>query len=130
MVYKDSSQNADRPARSDSVVGDLNIFGAHFGAAFGDVAITNPLRLAQFFETAFDIERMHLESGHINQKARPDESIVHPMIAQHVADILAKKTLDAFPEFLHPIDVLVLHPPGAVPGIRRARLKLLDLFFT
>jgi len=29
---------------------------------------------------------------------------VHLMIAQDVADILTKKTLDAFPKLLHPID--------------------------
>ena len=65
---------------------------------------------------------MHLERGDVNKKARPDELVVLVMIAQHMADILAKKTLDAFPEFLDAIDVLLLpsarshpaHPAGAV----------------
>jgi len=35
-----------------------------------------------------------------------------------VADILAKKTFDTFSEFLHTIDVLLLHPPRAIRRIR------------
>ena len=50
------------------------------------------------------------------------------MIAQHVADVLAKKAFDAFAEFLHTIDVLLLHPPCAVGRIGRSRLKRFDFF--
>src|SRR5258708_35356080 len=70
---------------------------------------------------------MHLEGGGINQETRPDESIVQLMVAQNMTSILAKKSFDALPEFLHPIDVLLLHAPGAVGRIRRSRPELFDL---
>ncbi len=50
------------------------------------------------------------------------------MIAQHVANILAKKTLDAFTKFLDAIDVLLLHSPGSIGGVRWTRFELLDFF--
>jgi len=53
---------------------------------------------------------------------------VHLVIAQHVADVLAKKTFDAFPNFLHTINVLLLHTPGAIRRVGRSRLERLDLF--
>ena len=46
-------------------------------------------------------------------------SLVLVVIAQHVAHVLAQKALDALPEFLHAVDVLLLHAPRAV-GARRA----------
>ena len=85
------------------------------------------MRFAQFLDPIFGIERMHLQRGRVNQKTRPDKSIVHLMIAQDVADVLAKKAFDAFPKFLHAIDVLLLHPPGPVRRIGRARFECLDL---
>ena len=78
-------------------------------------------------DAVFGVERVHLECGGVNEKARPDEFIVLVMIAQHVANILAKKALDAFAEFLHAIDVLLLHPPRSVRRIGRSRFELLDL---
>jgi len=83
-------------------------------AALCDVAIANSLGVSQFLQPIFGIERMHLQRRHVNQKARPDKFVVHLMVAQHVANILAEKTFDAFPEFLNPIDVGLLHPPCAI----------------
>ena len=51
------------------------------------------------------------------------------MVAEHVANILAQETLDAFAKFLHAVDVLLLHPPCAVLGVGRPRLEFLDAFF-
>jgi hypothetical protein len=42
------------------------------------------------------------------------------MVAQNVADILAQKTFDALAEFLHAVNILLLHPPSAVGGVGRA----------
>src|SRR5437879_10198482 len=53
---------------------------------------------------------------------------MHLMVAEHVADILTKKTFNAFPELLHTIDVLLLHPPGAVWRVGRSWLERFDLF--
>ena len=87
-----------------------------------------PCALSQFLNAILGIERMHFKRRDVNQKSRPNKFVVHLMIAQHVANILAKKTLDAFPKFLHAIDVLLLHSPGSIRRIRRSRLELLDLF--
>src|SRR6266404_7792135 len=85
--------------RDDPVVGDLNVLRANFRATFGDVAVADPVRRAQFFEAILGIERMHLERGGVNEKARADEFVVLAMVAQDVADVLAKEALDTFPEF-------------------------------
>ena len=71
---------------------------------------------------------MHFQRCDMNQETWPDEFVVHLVVAQHVANVLAKKTFNAFPEFLNTIDVLLLHPPGAVWRVGRARFELLNLF--
>src|SRR6266545_2701392 len=114
--------------RNNSVIGNLNAFRANLCAAFGDVAIADPLFVSQLLGTIRRIERMHLQRSDMDQKPRPNESLVHLVIAQHVADILAKKAFDAFAEFLYTIDVLLLHSPCPVGRIRRPRLKWLDCF--
>jgi hypothetical protein len=77
------------------------------------------VRVAQFLDPILRVERMHLQRGRINQKSWSNESIVHLMIPQNVANVLAKKTFDAFPEFLYSIDVFLLHPPRSIRRIRR-----------
>src|ERR1051325_1649398 len=71
---------------------------------------------------------MHLQLGHVNQKAGPDELIMESVLSQYVADVLAKKALDAFPKLLHAVDIRLRHPPGAIGGIRRAWLEGFNLF--
>ena len=114
--------------RNNPVVRDLNLLRTNLGAAFRDVALPDPVGFAQLRYPIFGIERVHLQGGRVNQETRPDKAIVHLMIAQDVADILTKKTLDTFPELLHPIDVFLLHPPGPVWCVGRSRLKRLNLF--
>ncbi len=65
------------------------------------------MSVAQFFRPVLCVERMHLQRGRVDQKARPDKAVVQTMIAQDVADILAEKTFDAFAEFLDAVDVLL-----------------------
>ena len=112
--------------RNDSVVGDLDVLGTNFRATLRDIAVTDSLGVSQFFQSIFGVERMHLQRCHVNQKTRAYEFVVHLMIAQYMANVLAKKTFDAFPEFLNPIDVGLLHPPGAVGRIGRPRLERFD----
>src|SRR5438093_7247465 len=112
--------------RNNCVIGDLNVFRANLCAALGDVAIADSLFVSQFVSTIFSIQRMHLQRSDVDQKPRSNESLVHLVIAQHVADVLAKKAFDAFTEFLHTIDVLLLHPPCAVGRIGASRLKWFD----
>src|SRR5438874_10578844 len=71
---------------------------------------------------------MHLQGGDMNQETWPDEFVMHLMIAQHVANVLTKKTFDAFPKFLHAIDVLLLHSPCAIRRVGRSRIERFNLF--
>jgi len=64
----------------------------------------------------FGVQRMHLEGGDVDQKARPINLIVQLMLAQHVANILAKETFDALSKFLDAVDVLLGHAPRCRPG--------------
>jgi hypothetical protein len=45
-----------------------------------------------------------------------------------MANILAQKTLDAFPEFLHPFNVFLVHAPTAIFGVRFAWFEFFYLF--
>src|SRR5260370_17742095 len=112
--------------RNDGILGNRNVLRADFTAASGDVAVTDAVRLFQLGDAVLDIERMHFERADLDEKARPGEFIELVMLAQHVAHILAQETLDALAEFLHTIDVLLRHAPGAVGRIGRARLELPD----
>ena len=60
------------------------------------------------------IQRVHLQRGRINQKSRTDELLVHMMVAQHVANVLAEKAFDALAKLLHPVHILLRHSPCAV----------------
>ena len=87
-----------------------------------------PPVFAQIGDTIRGIERIHLQRGGIDQESRTDELVVHVVIAQHVAHVLAQEALDALAEFLHTIDVGLLHAPGTVGGVGLARHEFLDLF--
>src|SRR4029078_5048772 len=107
---------------------DLNVFGADFRPTLGDIAVADPVVVPQFIDAILRIEGMHLQSGKMNQEARADKFVVHLVIAQNMADVLTKKTFDAFSEFLHAIDVALLHPPCTISGIGLSRLERLDSF--
>src|SRR5688572_13144599 len=48
------------------------------------------------------------------------------MLPEHMTHVLAEKTLDAFPELLHPVNVGLSHSPGTIGSIRRPGFELLD----
>ena len=100
--------------------------GTDLGAALGDVAVADAVRVLQVADAILGVERVHLERRGVDQEARADELVVHLVVAQHVADVLAQEALDALPEFLHAIDVRLRHPPGAVRRVGRPRLERLD----
>src|SRR6266496_3710543 len=54
---------------------------------------------------------MHFKPSHSDEETRPAELFVFIVLAQNVADVLAKKALNALAEFLHPINVFLLHSP-------------------
>ena len=49
-----------------------------------------------------------------NHEAGPVVLVHVLLVAQNVADVLAEEALDALPELVQPLDVLLLHPPRAV----------------
>ena len=58
-------------------------------------------------------------------KRGPTNASLLVAVAQHVADVLAQEALDALPELLHAVDVLLVHPVLAV-GVARLRLERRD----
>ena len=56
-----------------------------------------------------------------------DEPVEQLVIPKDVTHVLAEETLDALAEFLHALDVHLLHAPGAVRRVGLARLEGLDL---
>src|SRR5947209_2102684 len=110
----------------DGIVGDVDVFRTDPGTAFGDVAEPDPLRFLQLRDAVLGIERVHLQRRHVGEEARPDESLVQLVLAEHVADVLAEIALDALAELLHTLDVGLGHAPGAVGGVGRPGLELLD----
>src|SRR5215468_4188485 len=99
----------------DGVVGDVDVLGAHLGAALGDVAVAEPrLGLGQL-QPIVGVERVHLEFGDAHEEAGPREAaLVLRMVADDVADVLAEEALDALAELLAPLHVFLLHPPSPV----------------
>jgi hypothetical protein len=101
------------------------------GAALGDVAVAERVVVLEVAQAVFGVERVHLQRRHMHEEPRADEFVVLVMVTQHVADVLAQEALDALPEFLHPVDVLLRHAPRAVRAHRAFRgLNGLIFFLT
>src|SRR6266566_9427622 len=54
---------------------------------------------------------MHLQASGAHKKAWPPKGFVLGVVAQHVTNVLAKKTFDALAKFLHAVDVALVHFP-------------------
>src|SRR2546425_4422472 len=100
--------------RDDGVVGDGDLLGADLRAALRDVAVSDSPRCLQLSPAVLGVERMHLEGGDVHEESRPHELLVLVVVAKDVANVLAEETLDALPELLDAVDVLLLHAPGSV----------------
>src|SRR5215218_4307698 len=108
----------------DGVVGDVDVLGADLGAALGDVAQPQAHLLAEQLAAVAGLQRVHLQLGVADEHPRAGEAaLVVLVVADDVADVLAQEALDALVELLHPVDVLLGHPVGAVglPGTGRER---------
>src|SRR5450756_1747915 len=110
--------------RNDRIVRDSDAFRADLGAALGDVAQADAIGFAQARDAILGVERIHFKRGDVDEKSRSDELIVHVVIAQNVAYVLAQVAFDALAELLDAVDILLLHAPRAVRRIRFARLEL------
>src|SRR5437660_7875839 len=87
--------------RNDRIVGNVNILGTDFRAAFGDVAVTDAQFVLQQLSPIQAIERVHLQTGNANEEARAGELFRLLVIAQHVTDVLAEETFNALAKLLH-----------------------------
>src|SRR5439155_1114235 len=113
--------------RDDPVVGDVDVLGAHLGAALRDVAEAHAGLLPHELRPIAGVERVHVEAGQLDEEARPREILLLLLVvADDVADVLAQEALDALVELLDAIDVLLHHPIGAV-GLRRLQAERRDL---
>lgn len=113
--------------RNDSVVRNCNMFRTNFGAAFRDIAIADPVTTLQIAKSILGVERVHIQCRRVNEESGADEVIVLVMVAQNVAHVLAKKTLDTFAKLLNPLDILLHHRPSTIGVIRWPWIKWLDL---
>src|SRR3970040_1265656 len=112
--------------RNDGVIGDGDALRADLRAALGDVAVSDPMGLLQIGDPVFRVDRVHLERRRIDHVTRTGKLVEELMIPENVTDVLTEEAFDALPEFLHALDVHLLHAPGAVGRVRRARLEARD----
>src|SRR5260370_2507563 len=105
-------------------VGDVNVLRANFRAALGYVAESDAEVVFQQLGAIQSIKWMHFQTGDAHEEARAAELLNFLVIAQDVADILAKKALDAFAKLLNAIDLALIHFPFDV----RPRGERRDLF--
>src|SRR5260370_14602667 len=97
--------------RDDGVVGDVDIFGAHLGAALGDVAEPEAQFLLQHLCPRDAVKGLHLKRSRAHEEARSAELLLFAVVAQNVADILAEKALNALAKFLHAVHIALVHLP-------------------
>src|SRR5712692_10164834 len=69
---------------------------------------------------------MHFQSRDAHKKAWAPELFLLFVIAQHVANVLAEKTLDALAKLLHAIDLALIHLPFHVWLGRERRNLFVD----
>src|SRR5665213_2542862 len=69
---------------------------------------------------------MHFQGGGVYQETRTDELVMHMVIPEHVANVLAQKTLNALAELLHAVGIGLRNAPGSVWSIGRTHLELRD----
>src|SRR6266478_2719052 len=110
--------------RNDCVVGDVDVFGANFRAAFGYVAESDAEFVFQQPGAIQTVKRMHFQAGDAHEEARAAELLNFLVIAQHMADVLAKEAFNALAKLLHAIDFVLIHLPFDV----RPRGKWRDCF--
>src|SRR5439155_11792402 len=75
--------------RNDPVVCDVDSFGAHLAAAFGDVAVAETAFVLRELAPVGRVQRVHLELGQTDKEARAREvRLVLFVVADHMADVL------------------------------------------
>ena len=73
---------------NDAIVGDVDMLGADFGAAFGDVAHAGSKFIFDFLNTVLCVQGVHFKGCEADHKPRADEFVFAVVVAQHMADVL------------------------------------------
>src|SRR5712692_11883049 len=97
--------------RNNGVVGNVNVFRAHLSAALSDVAQADAQLVAKELGAGYTVERVHLQGGHANEKARPTKLFLLVVVAQDVAHVLTQEAFDTFAELLHAVHILLIELP-------------------
>src|SRR5882762_11075624 len=88
--------------RNDGVIRNMDIFRTNLCATFRYVAQSDAQLILQQLRSGNAVHRMHFQSRHAHKKSWPAKLLVLIVISQHMANILAKKTLNALAKFLNP----------------------------
>src|SRR5580704_8083887 len=95
--------------RNNSVIRDVNTLRTNLRAALRDVAKSYPMLVFQISDPVVRIERVHLQIRRVNQESWPNEFLVHVMVAENVANVLAQETLNALAKLLRPVRIRLAH---------------------
>src|SRR2546423_679510 len=109
--------------RDDGVVRDRDRLGTDLGATLRDVAIPDPARFAEIGPAIRLVERVHFVHRGAHEKRGAHELGVLVVRPQHVTHVLAEEALDALAEFLGPLDLVLIHPPGTIRRVGGAGLE-------
>src|SRR5438067_12171125 len=94
---------------NDGVVRDLDVLGADFLAALGDVALADARLAVQQGGARARVQGVHLQGGDPDHVARPVVGGLVVVVAQDVADILAEEALDALAVLVDALRILGQH---------------------
>ena len=85
--------------RDERVVGDVDVLGAHLGAALGDVAVAQAVVVDGHLAAVDGVERVHVQLGDPHEEARTGErGLVLLVVTHRVAGVVAQEALDALAE--------------------------------
>lgn len=104
--------------RDDGVVRNRDMFRADFRTTFGDVTISDTIRILQFLQPVFSVNWVHFQGSGVNEESRSDELVMKIVFPKDMADILAEETLNTLPKLLDVVNVFLFHPPRTIFGIR------------
>src|ERR1700674_4448700 len=90
--------------RNDCIVRDLDVLRTHLRAALCDVAVTDTGFAFQQGSPVERVLRMHFQPRDPDHEPRTVENALRVVVAQHVADVLAQKALDALAELHAPLE--------------------------
>ena len=102
----------------NGVVRNRDMFRTDLRTTFGDVTISNTIRILQFFQPVFSVNWVHFQGSGINEESRSDELVMEIVFSKDMTDILTEEALNALAKLLDVVNVFLFHPPRTIFGIR------------